>query len=150
MVEKKKKMMIGGVAVILIIGCLISYLYWSSSSDGTSSRKYFIQEERTATSVTFLISQAPDNMDTFGTCITLSHEENPVLITKVNLYNAAGQLVAMFTPTTSWTHYNNSSASTLYFEAGMIIEIIAPNISPGDKIFIAPSAGMGTIVLTVS
>lgn len=152
--QKKKKITTGMIAYVIIaliiIGILVAFMFtiWHPKSSGTSPLLPFTQQGRTASSVTYIISQAPEEAKVYGTCISFIHEGNIAQIT-ANLYDSSELLVAQFTSIGCWTYHNNTTADTLDFEAGMKIVFIAPSISPGDEITISPSAGMGTIILTV-
>ena len=106
---------------------------------------------RTATSVTYGVTDAPDGARVAGTKITVSEEGVPNSIDLCRLFSPAGIEVAWFTPETDWQFVNGSSESTLEFVAGMKIQItVDEGISVGNVITIfSTEEYFGTSIFTV-
>ena len=154
MEEKKKKMMIAGIIIVILVICsFVVYLTFNKGSPNLGEElSMFNLMNRTATSVTYGVTNAPDGARVAGTQISISQKGVSNPIDHCRLFSPAGNEVAWFTPETDWHFVNGSSESTLNFVAGMKILItVEEGISVGNVITIfSNEAYFGTSTLTVS
>lgn len=102
----------------------------------------------TTTSVTLLVSSAPDDAKVEGTQFSLEHNDDIGIIDGATVYAGNGMPVAWFNSTT-W-EYSGYTADTLDYTSGMKIIVSAPEISAGDKLTISSAEGrFGLVELTI-
>lgn len=89
----------------------------------------------TTTSVTLLVSSAPDGAMVEGTQFSLDHNNGIGIIDSATIYDGNGAPVAWYNGT-AW-EYSGFTADTLDYSPGMKIIVSAPAISSGDILTIS-------------
>ena len=102
----------------------------------------------TSTSVTLLVSSAPDDAKVEGTQFSLDHNNGIGVIDGATIYDGNGVPVAWYNGT-AW-EYSGTTADTLDYASGMKIVVSAPAISTGDSLTISSSEGrFGTVEFVI-
>ena len=93
------------------------------------------KSDHTTTSITILVSSAPDDAKVEGTQFSLDHNNGIGIIDGAIVYDGNGVPVAWYNGTV-W-EYSGHTADTLDYTSGMKIIVSAPAISAGDKLTIS-------------
>jgi hypothetical protein len=121
--------------ILLIIGTFIVITNLTQQNNRNSSNNMFIGN-LTSNSVTIYISSMPQGAKVEGTHVFYDTLEGRLVIEKINVYDAAGNIVVSSNYPLNWNYVDNENSSYLLFEAGMKIEIFVPSVHIGDVITI--------------
>lgn len=109
-----------------------------------------VQQERTQTSVSFLLASAPSTAQVEGTDVQINHDGTPTPVTNVTIYTASAMLAAWYDPITGWEYSTDFSSNDLDFEEGMTIVVYSGSISNGDEITLSNVGYFQTSSINVS
>ncbi len=101
------------------------------------------QQAKSNSTVTVLISLAPDGARIYGSILSITHDGIPAKA-NATLYSSTGTLIANYT-NGEWHGLPNNDTS---YESGMILKITAAAVSHGDSITIT-GVGFGLSVMTI-
>lgn len=135
------------VLLLVVLGPVLYVMVIGMGGDtGIETPLGLNQQSRTTSTVTILISSAPNGALIDGTQISLTSGGTPTAIISVTLYSAAAVPVGIYSPATgTWSVGTNEE-----FQAGMTIVITAPGITNGDVLtFSSIEEYFGTTTLTV-
>lgn len=91
------------------------------------------QQFKTSTSVSLLVSSAPNGALVHSTAVSLSKGGVPTQVSNVTLYTSSGAMMAWYSDG-SWNYADGFDADTAKFAPGITILVSADDISSGDVV----------------
>ena len=124
------------VAITVVLAAVLYVMVIGMTPAGTIVSPLGLNKSsHTTTSVTLLVSSAPDNAMVEGTLFSLDHDNTIGIIDSAIVYAGNGAPVAWYNGT-AW-EYSGTTADTLHYSPGMKIVVSASAISSGDTLTIS-------------
>jgi flagellin-like protein len=91
------------------------------------------EQFKTSTSVSLLISSAPNGALVHSTAVSVAKNGVPTQVNNVTLYTSSGTMMAWYSDG-SWSYADGFNADTAKFAPGMTILVSADSMSSGDVV----------------
>lgn len=133
------------VAVTVVLAAVLYVMVMGMISSGPAPDMPLglNQQTKSNTTVTVVISWAPDGARISGSLISITHDGTPAQA-NATLYSSTGAVIANYT-NGEWHDLPNNETT---YENGMILMITAAAVSHGDSITIT-GVGFGISVMTI-